>query len=396
MSVKIEFHMIQSFPPANLNRDDTNMPKDCKFGGVRRARISSQCLKRAIRWHPDFKKYTQGDLSYRSRKLSNEIEKKLIDKGHDKLSSHNIALVFTAELLGGIDKDDIETGKSRVIFFFTPNEIDIFVNKIISNWQEINKIVSGLDIDKHVIKKFKENKGRKLDRFINEYIKEFKGQKRVLPDIALFGRMLALHPDLKMEASCQVAHAISTHRVGMEGMDFFTAVEELQESSDSGAAMMGVTGFNAATFYRYAAIDWGQLVYNLDDDRALAKKTVRAFLYSMAKAVPTGKQNAFAAQTRPALILVVIREDEQSWSLANAFEKPVEARGSKGILQQSVTALDRHWHELDQIYGDPKYPLKPFVLVLPEFEECLNFLENYKRGSLNDLGDAICNTLPQE
>src|SRR3989442_1079806 len=45
----VELHMIQNFAPSNLNRDDTGSPKECEFGGYRRARISSQCLKRAVR-----------------------------------------------------------------------------------------------------------------------------------------------------------------------------------------------------------------------------------------------------------------------------------------------------------------------------------------------------------
>src|SRR5436305_7143512 len=49
MNMLIEIHMMQNFAPSNLNRDDTGSPKDCQFGGYRRARISSQCLKRAIR-----------------------------------------------------------------------------------------------------------------------------------------------------------------------------------------------------------------------------------------------------------------------------------------------------------------------------------------------------------
>jgi hypothetical protein len=47
----IEIHMIQNHSPSNLNRDDLGAPKTCLFGGVTRARISSQCLKRSIR-HP--------------------------------------------------------------------------------------------------------------------------------------------------------------------------------------------------------------------------------------------------------------------------------------------------------------------------------------------------------
>ena len=45
----IEIHIIQNHAPSNLNRDDTGSPKSCTFGGIRRARISSQCIKRSIR-----------------------------------------------------------------------------------------------------------------------------------------------------------------------------------------------------------------------------------------------------------------------------------------------------------------------------------------------------------
>ena len=36
-------------PPSNINRDDTGSPKTAQYGGVRRARVSSQSWKRAIR-----------------------------------------------------------------------------------------------------------------------------------------------------------------------------------------------------------------------------------------------------------------------------------------------------------------------------------------------------------
>jgi integrase len=47
----IELHILQSFPVSCLNRDDVGAPKTATFGGVTRARVSSQCLKRAIRLH---------------------------------------------------------------------------------------------------------------------------------------------------------------------------------------------------------------------------------------------------------------------------------------------------------------------------------------------------------
>jgi len=373
MSVKIEFHMIQSFPPANLNRDDTNMPKDCEFGGVRRARISSQCIKRSIRLHPDFEKYTEVPSADRTRRLVFPIQEKLVEAGKNPQVALETASALVSELLGGLDKqkENEQYPRSKVLFYVSNEEIDSIVRAILENG----------------------NDPKDYNKLVEDYIKQF-SQRTSAPDIALFGRMLADNPNLSMEASCQVAHAISTHRVNME-MDFFTAMDDLQKAEDPGAGMMGITGFNAATFYRYAAIDWGQLVENLDSNISLAKKTVRAFLSAMAKAIPTGKQNAFAAQTPPSLILAVVRDDEQAWSLANAFEKPMNARGNKSILHQSIVALDGHWHELNQIYGDPERPVKPFVLVLPEVDE-LEFLKDAKVASLITLENVVIDALPQE
>ena len=48
-SKKIEFHILQSFPVSCLNRDDVGSPKTAVIGGVTRARVSSQCWKRAVR-----------------------------------------------------------------------------------------------------------------------------------------------------------------------------------------------------------------------------------------------------------------------------------------------------------------------------------------------------------
>ena len=374
MAVKIEFHMIQSFPPANLNRDDTNMPKDCDFGGMRRARISSQCIKRSIRLHPDFEKYTEVPSADRTRRLIAPIQEKLVEGGKDLEESCQAASEFVSELLGGLDKqkEDELYPRSKVLFYVSKEEIDAIVQALLDKGEN----------------------SKDYKTLVKEYIKQF-ADRTSAPDIALFGRMLADKPSLSMEASCQVAHAISTHRVNME-MDFFTAVDDLQKTEDPGAGMMGITGFNAATFYRYAAIDWGQLVENLDGKVDLAEKTVRAFMSAMAKAIPTGKQNAFAAQTPPSLILAVVREDEQAWSLANAFEKPINSRGHKSILHQSVAALDSHWHSLDQIYSNTECPVKPYVLVLPEFEENLEFLKDVKVKSLLALEDAVCAALPRE
>ena len=45
----VDFHILQTVPPSCVNRDESNRPKTAKYGGVTRARVSSQAWKRAMR-----------------------------------------------------------------------------------------------------------------------------------------------------------------------------------------------------------------------------------------------------------------------------------------------------------------------------------------------------------
>src|SRR5690606_5149982 len=62
-------------------------------------------------------------------------------------------------------------------------------------------------------------------------------------DIALFGRMTTSEVFSDVEATCQVADAISTHPVWLE-TDFFTAVDDLD--TGSGAAHVGEDAYASA------------------------------------------------------------------------------------------------------------------------------------------------------
>jgi CRISPR system Cascade subunit CasC len=116
--------------------------------------------------------------------------------------------------------------------------------------------------------------------------------------------------------------------------------------------MMGFVGFDSACFYRYARIDWKQLWKNLNEKTDLARRTVEGFLRALVAAVPSGKQNSFAANNPPSFLLAVVRQDGMGWSLANAFETPVYPGRDSGLVKPSVQALDTYWGRLCQVYGD--------------------------------------------
>jgi len=87
MKTIIEIHALQNFAPSNLNRDDTGAPKDAFFGGTRRARVSSQCLKRSIRQHfsglVEQKILVSDDVAVRTKRVWNAITESLVKKGRD-------------------------------------------------------------------------------------------------------------------------------------------------------------------------------------------------------------------------------------------------------------------------------------------------------------------------
>jgi CRISPR system Cascade subunit CasC len=320
----IELHMIQNFAPSNLNRDDTNSPKDCEFGGVRRARISSQCLKRAIRWSPDFRNTTRVDNGLRTRWITKKFVVALQERGKSDEEAFKQAEAMAGEYIGKMEKDKNGFPYSSVLFYYSPDEIRLLVDGLAA--------------------------GQSPESVVKEMVKRSKNRTSA-PDIALFGRMLANDPSLNLDAACQMAHAISTHRVNMD-IDFYTAVDDLLEpSEETGAGMMGVQGFNSACFYRYACVDWDKLVENLDGDRDLAARTVRGFLHASATAIPSGKQNSTAAQNMPSLLLAVVRRQGGAISLANAFEKPVAAQRDGGYRNASVKRLEAYWQSVQTVFG---------------------------------------------
>lgn len=364
--MKIELHMIQNFPPSCLNRDDTNSPKDCLFGGVRRARISSQCIKRAIRWNAGFREMLKDALSIRSLRFPTDVRDSLVSMGVPEDIANSAAEALqqiakkakeaetdqTKESTKKVDEDKIvpDIFKTPQIAFYTQQEVRECARQVKSL---LDKGVKPAELVKALM-----GKGKKKGKIASS---TEQSSLRLPPprtaDIALFGRMITSDAFKNIDAACQVAHAISTNKVSME-MDFFTAVDDLKkESDDAGAGMMGVVGYNSACFYRYAVLDVAQLVANLGGDKPLARKTVEAFLRASAFAVPSGKQNTFAAHSRPDLISVVIRKQGAPLSMANAFVSPAKpgwnekANKELDLTQSSVDALVDYWTKVSAVYG---------------------------------------------
>lgn len=348
MKTLIEIHALQNFAPSNLNRDDTGAPKDALFGGTRRARVSSQCSKRAIREY--FKEHNKEWVANRTKRIVDDLKGRVSSKlkDHKDFSEENLVKAIEAAVssLGSNKKVKVDKErKTDVLLFLSPREIDSLESGITESYADL----------------LKKKPSDETVKSLNDAI-DGENKSRLSVDVALFGRMLAVMPEKNQNAACQVAHAISTHAVERE-FDFYTAVDDLKPEDTTGADMMGTVEFNSACFYRYAVVDWETLVENLQGDSELATKGLRAFIEGFVVAEPTGKQNTFAAHNPPEFVAVSVRRNTAPRNLANAFETAVCVKKDESLTRKSAEELAKKAKALQAAFGGKE---KTFILNLAE------------------------------
>jgi CRISPR system Cascade subunit CasC len=366
----LELHIIQSFGPSVLNRDDTNTPKTAEFGGVTRARVSSQCLKRLTREHYERALGLSAESVITSSPFTRVAQTLRDAHGRDYDDARRVAATAFAQ--AGFD---VESEKGAFSLAaparFGVADLDA-IAKLLADEPTWDALSAAFTAAAGAAKG-----GKKTVDPMTLISGDTSGTSRSIRDlalqntnlgVALFGRMIAMKKAAAktssdetndedkaaetaktslIDAACSVAHAISTHRAVAE-FDFFTAVDAYAETT--GAGMMGDIPFNSATYYRVVALDLHEmrkrLTGDVDFDAAL-----RAFLEATILLAPQAKQATFLANEVPSLVLAVVRDD-QPQTLANAFERPVRPAPEGGFIEPSVRALGAHWAAARTAYGD--------------------------------------------
>lgn len=341
----VDFHIIQTMPPSCVNRDDTGSPKTAVYGGVRRARISSQAWKKATR----------------------DLFKEILEK--DKLAQR------TKDVVGMViehipNADNIENLPDKVRTLINLGTNDTISDKSGSSALYFLGYYEAKELAKLVIR---QENGKKIDK--EEVLRAMSAKKNgehlqsLAVETALYGRLVTNQPVLNTDASCQVAHAISTHKVNTE-FDYFTAIDDRSPEDAAGAGMIGTVEFNSSTLYRYATIAAHDLKKQLGGSSEAAEavaKFAEAFITSM----PTGKQNTFANRTVPDYIMIAIRKD-QPVNLVSAFEEPVKTFDG-GFVKQSIKKMTDYSEIVYKNFCDR--PLEEYIIPgdknLPETIELL-------------------------
>ncbi|NRQ32968.1 type I-E CRISPR-associated protein Cas7/Cse4/CasC [Nonomuraea sp. NN258] len=357
----LEVHALQTVPPSCLNRDDTGTPKTATYGGVRRARVSSQAWKRATR------RGFQGlldpsELGVRTRRVAELLAERIrkLDGSIEQADAWSLAAETVQTATGSKievpkrGRNDAAAGaaapESKYLMFLSAHQLDGLAELAVKAHGSGSKDY------------FK-------DKAVKDQAKRIANTHHSV-DIALFGRMIADGADINVDAAAQVAHSISVHRVDNES-DYYTAVDDYKEREDDdlGAGMIGTVEFNSATLYRYAAVDVDLLRRNLGaglrDDEPVTepvRRAVEAFVQCFLTSLPTGKINTFGNHTLPDAVVVKLRS-VRPVNLVAAFEEPCRADPETGgHMKQATEALVSYLSDVETAYGigdsDPTWVLR--------------------------------------
>ncbi|KIE28685.1 CRISPR-associated protein Cse4 [Streptomyces sp. MUSC 125] len=345
----LDIHILQSVPPSNMNRDDTGTPKSAYYGGVRRARVSSQAWKRATRSRFN-ELLPPEELGVRTKKVVEALAERItahapeLAEAAAKLAEETLRTAtgssFEVSKRKSKDGDEAAASESKYLMFLSRRQLDALA--------EVAVDASGGGNVEQLKKSLKDKEQRARARNAVD--------TRHSVDIALFGRMVADSADLNVEAATQVAHALSVHRSDIES-DYYTAVDDRRGDSESGAGMIGTVDFHSATLYRYAAVDVDELQRNLgiglkeaEPPSTPASKAVTAFLEAFITSLPSGKINSFGNHTLPSAVIVTMR-DRWPISYVGAFEEPVPKSAEGGFLREGCHRLAAYVPDLQRQYG---------------------------------------------
>lgn len=407
MSIFIELHALRSFPPSNLNRDDLGTPKTAVFGGARRLRISSQCLKRTWRMSEHFRgAFAEEQLAIRTDRLPKLVLDELGAGFNEPAREGLLALLASigkkdAKKKASDDEeeeqDDAETTDDATaaadhtahLLFLSRQEIEEVAAFARANADALAKVFTKKKPNNEAIKKLRTE--------LREHLQEHTSNNAIC--VGLFGRFVTSDEIDTIEGALQVAHGLGTQKIEVE-YDYFTAVDDLAD--EPGAGHLGESEFGSSVFYLYSCCDLAQLERNLgartaegrvadDEARKLARKSLPALVRAVAEATPKGKKTGTAPHTPAEYVEVVVRRGAPL-SFANAFTKPVDAREEGGdVMASSIARLVKHRDRIEEAYGRDKDVVARFVMCLSDVSGAIP--EGCKVTTIDELARKLATTL---
>lgn len=326
----ITVHILRALPMHNLNRDQNGLPKSQFDGGIQRARLSSQSIKRPARiaFRAAVAEISNAPASIRTMdsnaskmvvSLATDLaaqQDKSFDQARAKKSADSVVRSLAKKAAEPkSDGDDTTTDKKDNILLFSDAELEMLAQAIVD--EQNGGTVAGVD----------------------DFIQDFRSASL---DVAAFGRMFAARADKSTQAAVAVSHAVTTHEMSLT-IDYFTAVHEFEDESpatDAGAGHLGLAYYTSGVYYSTFTIDPAQLRRSWSGfGGATARSQVEALVKSLIEALPTGKLTNTNAHTMPLLVLV----ENQKARTVYEFETPVSRSEDGGYARKSIESLAQQY-----------------------------------------------------
>jgi CRISPR system Cascade subunit CasC len=347
-------HRIVSLPLCNPNRGMDGLPKTMYYGGVLRSRVSSQCIKAALR--DAFDPGSIGlDATVRTTLVARKrIAPALIDKGLTEpeavAATNELMALFVKEdnaAAGAASPedeasaDDDKKGSAKegkkgsakrekkdkshpVKLQDLPGSAPLVLGEreieaLIEVAHAYAKFGAGLDLRKQV-----EAKGRGVDKLQGQLAEAIRALQAIKVqaglDGALFGRMSTGVAISRVDSAVAVAHAMGVGAV-QSVADAWTAQDEYR---DAGAGHISTRELISGVFLLEVYINVGDVRRNIpglsaQQERALIEMIVASVL----RWQPVAMVGSTAPHADPGEALITVGEG-QPLSMARAYERPCE------------------------------------------------------------------------
>ena len=388
----VSLSMLKNYSPSLVNRDDSGDAKQVVVGGVNRSRISSQCLKRAVREEIGNRGITTAHLEDLVEQiLSDECAKGIISESDIETIGKAVCCedVLNCDWSkraskNGEKKDD--DGKGRTV-------------------NQVNMVEIGT-----VIKAAIENKDEKHKELVKA-IKNSLNNVRISIDKAMFGTMATSGVIETVDGAVQVAQTFSIDeyvpeddfivaKFSAENADDFdpffgsykkfehdnmrkTGCETLASSCLHSNTMLTCTSVNVTELKRNLSSSIQHTVIDTDDVDSDVAKGVCDYIETVITTEPSAKQNAMSAHSVPAVVYIEVIEDGAVKYPQGSFEKIVRRTESDSVSEIGIKRVA-------EFAADDTFrtgTIKKYVMLSAPYKSLENMFTNSGVTVIKNLSD---------
>ena len=370
----VQISLLRDFVCALPNRGADGLAKRAIYGGVERARVSSQSLKKHLRSNTALVRTAsdgsvEGDtladlersLGLDTTRRSAHLERRLIPMLKDRQFSDEEAETWASAILALWKKkdskkaDDGENGETAVGSSGKRQPI-VVGHQELEALADIARVCAAENTKPGHLRNLMD-KPKKASEKIQAAIEALQSiQVHGGLDGGLFGRMATGVAVSNVRAAVHVAHTIGVNPL-TTWADFFSATDDEKsgEGDDAGASYIATSELGSMLGYGYAVIDLRELARNFGvnvSDPAIIE-IVGWLVRAIAQTVPAAKLGSTAPYA-PLVDLMVEVGRRQPVSKIGAFEQPVLPQDGMALSDIARERLTAHVKVLDELQGRPQ------------------------------------------